>query len=321
MTIRTTDPYKLRQRMADKAKELGFIEFGVAEATALDEEAMHLREYLDFQYHASMQWMVRNVQRRTDPREVVPGAKSVIMVAYNYYTGRAPEDPGTAKISNYAWGDDYHDVITPKVRELETYLHEIAADEVQSRSYVDTGPIMEKAWAARAGIGWIGKHTNLIHRDHGSWFFLGAIIADMVLEYDAPIQDYCGSCSLCIDACPTDAIVEEYVLDSRKCISFLTIENREDSIPRESAEGLHGWIFGCDICQNVCPWNNRFEHTTDDPHFAPREENVGKKLEKWLDLTEAHYRKRFKKSPVKRAKYRGLQRNVRAALQREEALS
>jgi len=172
------DSYTLRKLLEEKAHELGFLEFGVAKADALDEEAQRLREYLDLGYHAAMEWMTRNVRRRTDPREVVPGAQSVIMVSYNYYTGRAPEDNSKAKISNYAWGDDYHEVVTPKVRDLETYLHEITDSDVHSLSYVDTGPIMEKAWAARAGIGWIGKHTNLIHREHGSWFFLGAIIAD-----------------------------------------------------------------------------------------------------------------------------------------------
>lgn len=308
------NPYSLRKLLEEKAAELGFLEFGVAKAEALDEEAWRLREYLDLGYHASMEWMARKVQRRTNPREVVPGAQSVIMVSYNYYTGRAPEDNNKAKISNYAWGDDYHDIVTPKVRELEAYLRDIAETEVNSRSYVDTGPIMEKAWAARAGIGWIGKHTNLIHRDHGSWFFLGAIIANVKLEYDAPIPDYCGSCQKCIEACPTDAIVEEYVLDSNKCLSFLTIENRVDTIPEPEASNMEGWIYGCDICQNVCPWNNSFEHATDDPHFEAREVNVNRDLKDWLGLSVHEYRERFRNSPVKRAKYEGIQRNVRAAL-------
>lgn len=311
--------HKLRKSLEEKARELGFLEFGVAQANALDEEAQRLREYLDLGYHASMEWMARNVQRRTDPREVVPGAQSVIMVSYNYFTGRAPEEPEKAKISNYAWGDDYHDVVTPKVRELEAYLHEIAETAVKSRSYVDTGPIMEKAWAARAGIGWIGKHTNLIHREHGSWFFLGAIIADISMEYDSPIPDYCGSCRQCIDACPTDAIVEESVLDSRKCLSYLTIEHRGETIPEPEAHRMEGWIYGCDICQNVCPWNNKFEHPSNDGHFLPRDENVDRDLKDWLLLTEEDYRERFRKSPVKRAKYQGFLRNVRTASRQMES--
>ncbi|MCF7804587.1 MAG: tRNA epoxyqueuosine(34) reductase QueG [Candidatus Marinimicrobia bacterium] len=308
------NPYDLRQSLEQRADELGFLEFGIAKAEALDEEAQRLREYLDLEYHAGMQWMARNVQRRTDPRKVVPEAKSVIMLSYNYYTGRAPEENDKAKISNYAWGDDYHEVVTPKVRELEAYLHQMVDREVQSRSYVDTGPIMEKAWAARAGIGWIGKHTNLIHREHGSWFFLGAIICDVELEYDSPIPDFCGSCRQCIDACPTDAIVDEYVLDSNKCLSYLTIEHRGDTIPEPQSDQTEGWIYGCDICQNVCPWNNSFEHVTGDPHFQPRSENVNRDLSEWLTLTVDEYRERFRHSPIKRAKYEGILRNVRAAL-------
>lgn len=306
---------QLRTSLEEKARELGFIAFGVAPADALDEEAQRLRDWLDLDYQGSMGWMARNVGRRTDPREVVPGAKSVVMLGYNYFTGRAPEDESKAKISNYAWGDDYHEIITPKVRALEAFLHTLHDREVASRSYVDTGPIMEKAWAARAGLGWQGKHTNLISREHGSWIFLGAIIADVEMEYDSPIPDFCGSCTRCIDACPTDAIVEPYVLDARKCLSFLTIEYREDELPEDEAHNMQGWIYGCDICQNVCPWNNTFEHSTDDPHFQPREKNVNRDLTDWLEQDVEAYRERFRHSPVKRAKFKGLMRNIRTALQ------
>jgi len=309
---------QLRTSLEEKANELGFIAFGVAPADALDEEAQRLREWLDLDYQGSMRWMARNVSRRTDPREVVPGAKSVIMLGYNYFTGRAPEEDSKAKISNYAWGDDYHEIVTPKVRALEAYLHSLYDREVASRSYVDTGPIMEKAWAARAGIGWQGKHTNLISREHGSWMFLGAIIADVEMEYDNPIPDFCGSCTRCIEACPTDAIVEPYVLDARKCLSFLTIEYREDELPEEESKNMQGWVYGCDICQNVCPWNNKFEHPTDDSHFQPREKNVNRDLTDWLDLEVEEYRKRFPHSPVKRAKFKGLMRNIRTALQHSQ---
>jgi len=307
-------PTQIRNRLERRAGELGFTELGIAPARALDDEAARLREFLGLNYHGAMQWMARNVRRRVDPREVVPGAQSVIMLSYNYYTGRTAGDPGTAKISNYAWGDDYHEIVTPKVRELEACLHSVSNDPVQSRSYVDTGPLMEKAWAARAGIGWIGKHTNLIHRDHGSWFFLGAIITDQTLPYDSPVPDYCGSCTRCLEACPTDAIVDEYVLDARKCLSYLTIEYRGAELPPEEAEHMEGWIFGCDICQEVCPWNYRFEHATGDPRFLPREENVDRDLSEWLELSEEDYRRRFRHSPVKRAKYSGLKRNIRTAI-------
>ena len=297
-----------------RAAELEFELFGVAEAQSLSPEARRLREWLDLDYQGNMHWMERNFKRRTDPGEVVPGARSVIMLGYNYYTGRAPEDDSTAKISNYAWGDDYHEVVTPKVRELESYLNDLVEGEMRSRSYVDTGPVMEKAWAARAGLGWVGKHTNLINREYGSWFFLGSIITDVELEYDSPIPDYCGSCTRCIEACPTDAIVDAYVLDARRCLSYLTIENKSDDIPDEHSEHMHGWIYGCDICQNVCPWNNKFEQPTEKPEFQAREENVNRELGEWLDLTVEEYRDRFKDSPIKRAKRRGILRNVRAAL-------
>ena len=308
-------PMQIRQKLQERANVLGFVAFGAAPAEALDEEARRLREWLSLDYQGSMGWMQRNFNRRVDPGEVVPGAKSVIMLGYNYFTGRAPQDDSKAKISNYAWGDDYHDVITPKIRELEAFLHKLIDRKVASRSYVDTGPIMEKAWAARAGIGWMGKHTNLISREYGSWMFLGAIIADVELEYDSPIPDYCGSCTRCIEACPTDAITEPYVLDARKCLSYLTIEYREDSLPDREADRMHGWIYGCDICQEVCPWNIKFEHPTDDPHFLPREENVGRDLSDWMELSVEEYRERFRKSPVKRAKYDGLMRNIKTALE------
>ncbi|MBD3276033.1 MAG: tRNA epoxyqueuosine(34) reductase QueG [Candidatus Marinimicrobia bacterium] len=317
----TNDPVKLREKIETRAQELGFLEFGAAPADALDEEARHLREFLGLGYHATMGWMARNLERRVDPREVVPGAQSVIMLAYNYFTGRATEDDSKAKISNYAWGDNYHDVVTQKVRELEQYIHDCVSGDVNSRSYVDTGPIMEKAWAARAGLGWQGKHTNMIHRKHGSWFFLGAIIVDVALEYDSPIPDYCGSCTQCIEACPTDAIVEPYVLDARKCLSFLTIEYRGDELPERESSEMHGWVFGCDICQAVCPWNHKFEHQTDDEHFQPRTENINRDLEAWLDISEDEFRRRFKKSPVKRAKYRGFLRNVSTALEYSHSAS
>lgn len=307
-------PIQLREQLESRANDLGFTAFGIARADPLDEESRHLREWLNLGYEGEMRWMNRNIERRTDPREVVPGAKSVIMLGYNYFTGRAPQDDDKAKISNYAWGDDYHDVVTGKVRKLEASLHELAENAVASRSYVDTGPIMEKVWAARAGLGWIGKHTNLISREHGSWMFLGAIITDVELEYDSPIPDYCGSCTRCIEACPTNAITQPYLLDAKKCLSYLTIEYRGKKLPDELADQMHGWIYGCDICQEVCPWNIKFEHPTDDPHFLPREENAGRDLNDWTELTVEEYRERFRHSPVKRAKYQGLMRNIRTAL-------
>jgi epoxyqueuosine reductase len=296
-----------------KAREIGFTKVGIARAEPLDEEAKHLRAWLHRGFHATMDWMERNFEKRTDPRAIVPNAKSVICVALNYYTPQQhTNDTTIGKISRYAWGDDYHDIVTEKLKALWSWMQKEFPD-ADGRYYVDTGPVMDKVWAERAGIGWIGKHTNVITQDIGSWVFLGEIITTLVLEYDEPATDHCGTCSLCIEACPTNAIVEPYVVDSNRCISYLTIEHRGE-LDSAVAEKFENWIYGCDICQDVCPWNQKFSAVTNERGFAPRESHVAPKLEEWKEMTQAEFTRLFKGSPMKRTKLSGLQRNVSAVL-------
>jgi epoxyqueuosine reductase len=258
--------------------------------------------------------MERGVERRTDPRELLPGALSVVAVALNYYTPHEhASEEGQGKISRYAWGDDYHDVLGEKLKALLAYVKEIAP-EAQGKVCVDAQPAMDKAWAVRAGLGWIGKHTNLITRDYGSWVFLGELLLDVELEYDAVREeDHCGTCTLCLDACPTQAITEPYVVDSNLCISHATIELRDAELPEPIVNNLDGWLYGCDVCQEVCPWN-RFEQPTAETRFEPRPGSVSPDLEEIAALTHDAYVERFRRSPVKRAKLSGLQRNARALL-------
>ena len=293
-----------------KALELGFSNVGVARAGALESEAVGLQQWLSRRYHGTMEWMSKNVEKRTDPTQIVPNARSVVSVALNYYTPVAhSEDSETAKISRYAWGDDYHIGMTSRIQQLAECI-KLERPEVNTRFYVDTGPVMDKAWAVRAGIGWLGKHTNVITKEFGSWVFLGEIILDIELEYDEPIADFCGSCTACIEACPTKAIIEPYILDSTKCISYLTIEHK-GPIPDDVKPGFGNWVYGCDICQDVCPWN-RFQQPTNERAFFPRGENVEPGLEELERISPDEFTRRFAKSPVKRTKRDGLVRNVKA---------
>jgi epoxyqueuosine reductase len=295
-----------------KALELGFSSVGVARASVLQEEGPHLTEWFQRGFHASMQWMEKNADKRIDINKVLPDVKSVVCVALNYYADvKHSDEPGTGKISRYAWGDDYHIVMTDR---LEKLLEEIQSlrPGIHGKVYVDTGPIMDKAWASRAGLGWQGKHTNLITKEFGSWVFLGEILLDIELEYDEPMADACGTCTACIDACPTQAIVEPYVLDSTKCISYLTIEHRGE-ISKQLSEHFEGWIYGCDICQDVCPWN-RFQKQTREEVFLPRELNKAPDLSDAANLTQEEFTVRYKKSPIKRTKREGLARNAKAVL-------
>jgi epoxyqueuosine reductase len=259
-----------------------------------------------------MDWMARNIEKRVDPQELVPGAKSVISVIENYYCQHAPpESRDHGKISRYAWGDDYHDVMRTRLNELLSWLDRTLGG-VSGRGFVDSAPIMDKAWAARAGLGWLGKHTNLIHKRIGSWFFIGELIVDAEIEPDMPVPDLCGSCTRCIDACPTGAITGPYVVDARRCISYLTIEHREDDVPEELAALTENWIFGCDVCQDVCPWN-KFARESDRASYMPRPGTRETLLSDWAELSEEAFSERFRASPVKRAKHAGFQRNVRRA--------
>lgn len=288
---------------------------GFAPAGALSGEASRLIEWIDRGYQGEMLWMEREPEKRSDPRVLFPAAKTVIAAAVNYYTPHEHGDTG-GKISRYAWGDDYHDVVKAKLAALLDWIKS-EITEADGKVCVDTAPIMDKAWAVRAGLGWIGKHSNVITRELGSWVFLGEILLNLELEYDTePVADHCGSCTRCIDACPTAAIVEPYVVDSRKCISYATIELRDDRLPPEIAENLDGWIYGCDICQDVCPWN-RFEKPSDEAAFQPRSGETALDPKRIAAMEHAEYVERFRRSAIKRTKLSGLKRNAAAAADRK----
>jgi epoxyqueuosine reductase len=301
-----------------RARHLGFSRVGIARAAQLLAEHGHLEEWLDRAYHGEMNWMVRDPFQRADPRRLFPEARSVVVVALNYCTPHQHSNiSATGKVSRYAWGDDYHEVVGDKLRELLSWTKE-QWPEADGKVCVDIQPAMDKAWALRAGLGWMGKHTNLITHEYGSWVFLGELLLNLELEYAGEeVANQCGSCTLCIDACPTNAIVEPYVVNSNLCISHATIESRAPEISVDVTTKLEGWLYGCDICQDVCPWN----HTTpmtDEPRFEPREGNVNSSLSEIIDLTPKTYAARFRRSAMKRAKLSGLQRNARALLQKRE---
>jgi len=273
-------------------------------------EGEFLEGWLGREFHGEMRWMEREPEKRSNPRLILPDVKSVIALALNYYTPHEHDgDPGKGKISRYAWGDDYHDVMKEKLRGLLAWI----AAEVpgaEGKVCVDTAPIMDKAWAARAGLGWIGKSSNLITKDYGSWVFLGEILLNIELDYDTEtVPDHCGSCTACLDACPTGAIVEPYVVDARQCVSYGTIELRAAELPENIAENLGGWFYGCDICQDVCPWN-RFEKPSDEARFEPRNNETSIDLGEVLEFTPEQYAARFRKSAIKRAKLPILKRNA-----------
>ncbi|HEV7904374.1 MAG TPA: tRNA epoxyqueuosine(34) reductase QueG [Pyrinomonadaceae bacterium] len=305
-------PAQFTARLKERALALGFDKVGIVPAAPLDMERVRLEEWLRRGYQGEMSWMARDPLRRTDPREVFPEARSVVVVALNYFTPHEhPDDPATGKISRYAWGDDYHDVVGGKLKELLAWIKD-ECPAAEGKPCVDIQPLMDKAWAVRAGLGWIGKHTNLITRELGSWVFLGELLVNLELEYDTvPSEDHCGTCTLCLEACPTGAITEPYVVDSNRCISYATIELRAPEIPAPVAANLEGWLYGCDICQDVCPWN-RFEQPTAEARFEPREGHVAANLSDLLALTPDAYAARFRRTAIKRAKLHGLQRNARA---------
>jgi epoxyqueuosine reductase len=308
--------YVLTNTIKASALALGFSKVGIARAEALTVEGKHLAEWLRRGYHGTMGWMEKDPERRADPRAIVNEARSVISVAMNYHTaGVHSEDRTAGKISRYAWGDDYHFLLTGRLESLVGSIKQVSPDAV-TRLYVDTGPVMDKAWAVRAGIGWLGKHTNVITKEYGSWVFLGEIITDLELVFDEPMADFCGSCRACIDACPTDAIVEPYVLDSNRCISYLTIEHKGE-IPEALAPQFQNWVYGCDICQDVCPWNS-FQQPTAEEAFQPRSHNLAPKLDELSELTKEEFTERFRRSPIKRTKRDGLARNANAIMKTHE---
>jgi epoxyqueuosine reductase len=297
-----------------KARALfeGFNKVGIIGAFSLEDEGRRLREWLARGYHGEMRWMARDVEKRIDPREIFSEARSVVVVALNYYTPHQHQQtPGTGKVSRYAWGDDYHDVVKEKLRSLLSWIRE-QEPRAEGKICVDIQPTMDKAWAVRAGLGWLGKHSNVITPEHGSWVFIGELLLNLELDHDTErVEDHCGACTLCIDACPTQAITEPYVVDSNKCISYATIELRAPELPDQVRDNISGWLYGCDICQDVCPWN-RFEETTTETRFSARAGNVDAQLGEILELTPETYAARFRGSAMKRAKLSGLQRNARS---------
>ena len=305
---------RLTRDLKAEARRLGFDACGVSQAGPLDDEARRLDAWLNAGHHATMGWMADHFDKRIDPRKLVDGARSVVSVLHNYYQPEAPRtDAAAGRIARYAWGDDYHDVLWERLARLFEWLRERVGD-VHGRAFVDSAPVMDKAWAQRAGLGWIGRHSNLLNRELGSYFFLGELIVDVALTPDGPASDHCGSCTRCIDACPTDAITEPYVVDAGRCISYLTIEHRGEHAPDAPLAEVGNWIYGCDVCQDVCPWN-KFKRATDEPRYHPREGVTGTDLREWLELDLAAFRARFKGSPVKRAKLDGFLRNVRVAIE------
>jgi len=322
-TLPKVDSHLLARRIKERAKTEGFDKVGIVRAEPLGPERERLNAWIDRGYHGEMQWMARDAAKRADPREFFPPAQSIIVVALNYYTSHQhannvePGDPATGKISRYAWGDDYHEVISSKLRSLLAWIQR-EWPLAEGKVCVDIQPMMDKAWAVRAGLGWIGKHTNLITLEQGSWVFIGELLLNLELDYEKQeIEDHCGTCTLCLDACPTNAIVDPYVVDSDLCISHATIESREPQMRDDVAANLEGWFYGCDICQDVCPWN-RFEAPTKENRFEPRPGNAEVQLSEMLELTPSSYAERFRHSAIKRAKLAGLQRNARALLQNRE---
>jgi epoxyqueuosine reductase len=306
---RTVSTRQLKQR----AMCLGFDAIGIAEALPLTDPISKYKEWIAAGSHGLMQYLERNLDKREDVSLILPGAKSVIVVARNYYTDHDHSEGAVGKISRYAWGDDYHDVLKPLLHQLSAEIDEIVPGST-SRVYVDTGPVMEKEWAVRAGLGWQGKHSNILRRDIGSWFFLGIVITTADFVADRPMDDFCGSCTACIDACPTQAITAPYQVEATKCLSYWTIEVRpEHAVPSSIQEHLDGWLYGCDVCQDVCPWN-RFQTPTTEPRFEPRDGVTDMPPQHVVNLTLEEFNQRFRRSPMKRPKLAGLQRTAHALL-------
>ena len=290
-----------------KAFELGFSHVGISKSMFLEKEAKQLEVWLSNNFHGKMQYMENYFDKRTDPGKLVDGAKSVISLLFNYHNPLKQQDEDAPKISQYAYGKDYHFVLNKKLLELQNFIT-TNFGEINCRGFVDSAPVMERAWAERSGLGWVGKNTLMISKKRGSYFFLAEIICDLELEYDLPVMDHCGTCTACIDACPTDAIIKPYVLDSNKCISYLTIELK-DSIPKQFENKMQDWIFGCDICQDVCPWN-KFSKENEHALFQPSDKFLNMKKNDWNELTEETFKKVFKNSPIKRANFKGLKKNI-----------
>ncbi|MFM2207232.1 MAG: tRNA epoxyqueuosine(34) reductase QueG [Bacteroidota bacterium] len=290
-----------------EAKRLGFLHCGVSKADFLEEEAPRLEQWLAGNRHGKMGYMERHFDERLDPRKLVPGAKSVVSLAYNYYPVRKLVAEGEPAISSYAYGEDYHFVIKERLFELLDFIRE-KIGPVAGRAFVDSAPVLEKAWAARSGLGWVGKNANLISRSSGSFFFLAELVTDLELVPDSPVGDYCGTCNRCMEACPTDAIIRPHIVDGSKCISYFTIELKGE-LPEEMSGRFGDWVFGCDVCQDVCPWN-RFSRPHKEPRFSPSEELSQWKEQDWLEITAETFGRVFGKSALQRTGFEGIRRNL-----------
>lgn len=291
----------------EEAKRLGFLSCGISKAEFLEEEAPRLEAWLNKNMHGEMKYMENHFDKRLDPTKLVDDSKSVVSLLLNYYPSETQEDAEAPKISKYAYGKDYHFVIKEKLKHLLNFIQD-EIGEVSGRAFVDSAPVLDKAWAAKSGLGWIGKHSNLLTQKVGSFYFIAELIIDLELEYDSPVTDHCGSCTACIDACPTQAIVEPYVVDGSKCISYFTIELKNE-IPTHVHGQFDNWMFGCDVCQDVCPWN-RFSKPHNEPLFNPHPELLSMTKKDWEEITQEVFSEIFRKSAVKRTKYTGLVRNI-----------
>ncbi|GAA4279889.1 tRNA epoxyqueuosine(34) reductase QueG [Gaetbulibacter aestuarii] len=299
---------KYTQLIKAEAKRLGFLSCGISKAGFLENEAPRLERWLKNNAHGKMHYMENHFDKRLDPTKLVEDSKSVVSLLLNYFPAEEQKDKTAPKISKYAYGTDYHFVIKDKLKTLLQFI-QTEIGEVHGRAFVDSAPVLDKAWAAKSGLGWIGKHSNLLTQKVGSFYFIAELIIDLELHYDTPVTDHCGSCTACIDACPTEAIIEPYVVDGSKCISYLTIELK-DNIPTSFKGKMDNWMFGCDVCQDVCPWN-RFSKSHREPLFDPHPDLLKMTKKDWEEITEDTFKKVFKKSAVKRTKYSGLKRNIK----------
>ena len=301
------DKYKLSEIIKSEALSVGFLSCGISKAEFLSEEAPKLETWLKSGFNGEMSYMERNFDKRLDPRLLVPGCKSVISLLFNYHTEKKIKKDHEPKISSYAYGKDYHFVVKDKLKELLSRIKNLVGD-VNGRVFVDSAPVMERAWAKKSGLGWIGKNTNLINKKVGSFFFIAELILDLELEYDQPTTDHCGSCTACIDSCPTNALATPYKMDATKCISYATIELK-NNIPDSFKDNMRGWIFGCDICQDVCPWN-KFSKNHNEPSFEDKKNVSDMSKKQWEDLTKEVFDEVFKDSPIQRTGYDGIKRNI-----------
>ncbi len=303
-----TPKHTYTKSIKEEAKRLGFLSCGISKAEFLEQEAPRLEKWLHQNRNGQMSYMENHFDKRLDPTKLVEGSKSVVSLLLNYYPSEKQKDQDAPKISKYAYGTDYHFVIKDKLKQLLDFISE-EIGEVHGRAFVDSAPVLDKAWAAKSGLGWIGKNSNLLTQKVGSFYFIAELILDLDLEYDTPVTDHCGTCTACIDACPTQAIVEPYVVDGSKCISYFTIELKEE-IPDSYKGQFDNWMFGCDVCQDVCPWN-RFSKAHSEPLFNPKPDLLQMTKKDWEEITQEVFSKVFQKSAVKRTKFSGLTRNIR----------